>query len=102
MVRSNRLQLINSLKEELIKIKQQLSNITDNSEATDEDINIVRLRKAYQNLVTKKKKQEDTYKKDLSKLEKSLREAQEDLKLSTKKQKDSEEEKKTVVHCNVL
>ena len=89
-------ELENTIKEVESK-KQQLEEQTKSDSANAEDINITRLRKAYASLEKEKKKQEDMNMKKITELEKARIEAQEELKLATKKQKDAEDEKVTVV-----
>ena len=88
---------VNALKEEVKLLKEQIDDISKSPVASNEDINVTRLRKTYQNLEKQKLKQEDTHKKQVAELEKSRRDAQEDLKIAIKKQKDCEDEKNTIV-----
>ena len=85
------------LKDEIKVVKEQLDEITKSSDAKADDINVTRLRKAYINLEKEKKKQEDHHKKSIAELEKARINAEEELKLATKKQKDAEDEKDTIV-----
>ena len=88
---------VDKLKVELIEVKLQLDDATKSATVSSEDINITRFRKAYADLENEKKKQNKTHKKLVTDLEKSKKAAEEELQIALKKQKDSEDEKGTVV-----
>ena len=95
---ANNVTILEEKVKEIERLKSQVNdNNKDKTDDKSETLNVDRLRKMYNNAVKDKQKLEESHSKSITELEKARKIAEEELRITTKKQKDALDEKNTLL-----